>query len=132
MTNYNIPEELRFSKTHEWVKKIGDDTFKIGISEFAAKSIGDVTYVELPEVDSDVDKEDAVCTIETVKSSEDIFNPIEGTVVAVNENLEDTPEIVNSDSYEEGWLFDVKGSVADFDELMSAKDYEKFLEEQEG
>jgi glycine cleavage system H protein len=132
MTNYNIPEGLKFTKTHEWVEKIADNTFKIGISEFAAKSIGDVTFVELPEIDSDVDKEDAICTIETVKSSEDIFNPIEGTVVAVNETLEDTPEIINSDSYDEGWLFEIKGSVEDFEALMSAKEYEKFLEEQEG
>ncbi len=132
MTNYNIPEDFRFTKTHEWVQKIDDDTFRVGISEFAAKSIGDVTFVELPEVDSDVDKEDAICTIETVKSSEDIFNPIEGTVVAVNEALEDTPEIVNTDSYDEGWLFEIKGSAEDFEALMSAEEYDKFLEEQEG
>ena len=97
------------------------------------KNIGDVTFVELPELESEVDKESVDCVVETVKSSEDVFNQISGIVLEVNVALEDNPEFVNSDSYNDGWLNTVEAKTdADFNELMSAEDYEKFLEEQEG
>lgn len=132
MSNYNVPSELRFSKTHEWVKDLGDYRYRVGISDYAAQNAGDITYVELPDKDVVLDKEASECIIETVKSSEEIVNQIEGTVVAVNNVLEDNPELVSSDCYGEGWLYEIQSdSDEDFYSLMNAEDYEKFLAEQD-
>ena len=127
--SYNIPGELRYSKTHEWVRDMGDNIYKFGVSEYAAKHIGDVTYIEFPEVDSDMEKDDTECVVETVKSSEDVVNHINGTVVNVNEDiLADTPELVNSDCYEDGWLFSIKAEDdSDFKDLMTADQYKEYL-----
>jgi len=122
-----FPENLKYAKSHEWVQKL-DSSFRVGVSNYAAGSMGDVTFVELPEVGDDVETEDSPCVIETVKSSEDVINPIAGEVVAANEELEDTPEIVNSDCYGKGWLYEVKAADASgYDALMSAEEYEKFV-----
>lgn len=130
--SYNIPEKLRFKETHEWVEDLGNNTYKIGISDYASQHIGDVTFVELPEVDASVDAGETECVVETVKSSEDIFFPISGTIAAVNEELEDVPENVNDDCYGEGWLFEIKSEDRKaFDELMSSTEYTEFLKEQE-
>lgn len=132
MANYNVPSELRYSDNHEWTKDMGGNRYRAGITDYAAQHIGDVTYVELPDPGSEVDKESVDCTIETVKSSEDIFNQVGGLVVAINDALEDTPEIINSDCYGDGWLYEIKAeSDDDFNALMSADEYEKFLSEQE-
>ena len=132
MANYNVITELRYSENHEWVKDLGGNKYRTGITDYAAKNIGDVTFVELPDVEIEVDREGVDCVIETVKSSEDVFNQIGGVVVEVNETLEDNPELVNNDCYGDGWLYDVQAkSDEDFAELMSAEEYEKFLEEQE-
>ncbi|MCK5809094.1 glycine cleavage system protein GcvH [bacterium] len=122
-----FPENLKYAKSHEWVQKL-DDRFRVGVSTFAAGSMGDVTFVELPEVEDDVDAEDSPCVIETVKSSEDIINPITGTVAAINGELEDTPETVNSDCYGDGWLYEVKGTDAsEYDALMTPEEYTKYV-----
>jgi glycine cleavage system H protein len=132
MANYNVPSELRYSDNHEWVRDMGGNVFRTGVTDYAAQHIGDVTYVELPEVGSEVDKESVDCTVETVKSSEDVFNQVGGHISAVNESLEDTPEVINSDCYGDGWLYEVKtDNDDDFNSLMSAEEYEKFLSEQE-
>jgi len=132
MANYNVPSELRFSETHEWVKDLGNKRYRIGISDFAAQHAGDITYVELPETDIVIEKDDVDCTIETVKSSEDICNQISGTVVAVNDMLEDSPETVSNDCYGDGWLYEVEAeSDEDFNSLMTAEEYEEFLATQE-
>ena len=132
MANYNVPSELRFSETHEWVKDLGNKRYRIGISDFAAQHAGDITYVELHETDIVIEKDDVDCTIETVKSSEDICNQISGTVVAVNDMLEDSPETVSSDCYGDGWLYEVEAeSDEDFNSLMTAEEYEEFLATQE-
>ena len=132
MANYNVPSELRFSETHEWVKDLGNKRYRIGISDFAAQHAGDITYVELPETDIVIEKDDVDCTIETVKSSEDICNQISGTVVAVNDMLEDSPETVSNDCYGDGWLYEVEAeSDEDFSSLMTAEEYEEFLATQE-
>ena len=132
MANYNVPSELRFSETHEWVKYLGNKRYRIGISDFAAQHAGDITYVELPETDIVIEKDDVDCTIETVKSSEDICNQISGTVVAVNDMLEDSPETVSNDCYGDGWLYEVEAeSDEDFNSLMTAEEYEEFLATQE-
>ena len=127
MSDYKFPENLKYTKTHEWIQKT-EKKFRVGISEYAAKSIGDVTFVELPELGDEIEYEDAPCVIETVKSSEDVLNPITGTVAAINGELEDTPEIVNSDCYGDGWLYEVEGSdESEFDGLMTAAEYAKHV-----
>lgn len=127
--SYNIPDELKFTKTHEWVKDLGGGKYKVGVSEYAAKHIGDVTYVELPDVDSEVETDDSNCVVETVKSSEDVYNPVRGTIIETNEDLlGETPEVVNNDCYEDGWLYVVEADSADdFNELLSASQYKEFL-----
>ncbi|MBO4441241.1 glycine cleavage system protein GcvH [bacterium] len=132
MSNYSVPSNLRFSETHEWVEDLGNNKYRIGISDFAAQHVGDITYVELPEINEDVDNESVVCNIETVKSSEDINNQISGTVVSINEMLSENPEIVGADCYGDGWLYEVQSdSDEDFKALMSADEYDKFLDEQD-
>jgi len=132
MANYNVMGDLRYSDNHEWVKDLGGNKYRTGVTDYAAKNIGDVTFVELPEVDAQADKDNVDCVVETVKSSEDVFNQIGGVVAEVNETLDDNPELVNNDCYGDGWLYEVQAdSAADFNELMSAEDYEKFLEEQD-
>jgi len=132
MANYNVPSELRYSENHEWVRDLGGNKYRIGVSDYAAQHIGDVTFVELPEVGSEVDKDSVECVVETVKSSEDIYNQIAGTVSAANDSLEDNAEIVNSDCYGDGWLYEVTSDGdEDFNALMTAEEYEKYLAEQE-
>ncbi len=129
MANYTFPENLKYTKEHEWVQKTENGLFRIGVTEYAAGSMGDVTFVELPELDDELEEGDTPCVIETVKSSEDVFAPVSGTVAAVNEALEDTPELVNSDCYGDGWLFEVKSEdESEFDKLMDAKEYTEYVE----
>ncbi len=132
MSNYNVPSELRYSENHEWVRSLGGNKYRVGLSDYAAQHIGDVTFVELPEVGSEVDKESVECVVETVKSSEDIYNQISGTVSAVNDSLEDNSEVVNSDCYGDGWLYEITADGdEDFNSLMTAEEYEKYLAEME-
>ena len=132
MSNYNVPSEIRYSRTHEWVMDLGNKRYRLGITDFAAQHAGDITYVELPETETVIDKDGVDCTIETVKSSEDICNQITGTVTAVNDMLEDSPETVSSDCYGDGWLYEVEAeNDEDFSSLMTAEEYEEFLATQE-
>ena len=132
MSNYNVPSELRYSRTHEWVMDLGNGRYRLGITDFAAQHAGDITYVELPETETVVDKDGVDCTIETVKSSEDICNQITGTVTSVNDMLEDSPETVSSDCYGDGWLYEVEAeNDEDFSSLMTAEEYEEFLATQD-
>jgi len=129
--SYVIPKDLRYSKTHEWVKDLGGNRYRIGITDYASKHIGDVTYVGLPATGIELGREESACAIETVKASEEVFNPVAGTVVVENEAvLGDAPETVNNECYDEGWLYEVKAASADdFKALMDAAAYEKFLAE---
>ncbi|MGI6394978.1 MAG: glycine cleavage system protein GcvH [bacterium] len=132
MADYIVPSELRYSDNHEWVRDLGGGRYRTGITDYAAQHIGDVTYVELPEIGSEIDKDAVDCTIETVKSSEDIFNHVSGQIVAVNDLLSESPETINSDCYGDGWLYEVKAdNDDDFASLMTAEEYERFLAEQE-
>jgi glycine cleavage system H protein len=128
--SYNVPEGLSYSKTHEWVKKMSGNRYRVGVTDYAAQHIGDVTYVELPEMDSEIEREDSNCVIETVKSSEDVYNQISGVVAATNEDvLNDNPELVNSDCYEEGWLYEIESAdSSEFKGLMTSSQYKQYLE----
>jgi glycine cleavage system H protein len=120
-------KDFRFTKEHEWVK-IGGDVVIVGISDYAQKELGDVVYVELPEIGSTYEKGEACSNIESVKAVNDIYTPVSGEITAVNEALEDTPELVNKDPYGEGWLFKLKLENPDeLEELMNAEEYEEYL-----
>ncbi|MHC4874636.1 MAG: glycine cleavage system protein GcvH [Planctomycetota bacterium] len=126
-----VPEELKYSKDHEWIKIEGGEA-TIGITDHAQSQLGDITYVELPEEDEDLSAGDSFGTVESVKAASDCFMPLSGKVSEINEELENTPEVVNSDPYGDGWL--IKVEIADESEiadLMDAKGYEELLKEEE-
>jgi glycine cleavage system H protein len=126
------PNELRYAKTHEWARLEDDGTVTVGISDFAQDALGDVVYVELPEVDAVVEGGEEAGVVESVKAASDIYAPIGGTVVAVNEALEDAPETVNKDPYGDGWFFRIApNDVADLDELLDADAYSEVCESEE-
>lgn len=126
----DIPEELKYTKSHEWVMDNGDGTVNIGVTDHAQELLGDIVYVELPEVDAEYGAEDTVGVVESVKAASDIYSPLNGTVVAVNEDLDDAPEQINSDPYGEGWIYTLKLDSADeLDELMDADAYKAECEE---
>jgi glycine cleavage system H protein len=124
------PEDLYYTASHEWLKLGDDGIATVGISDFAQSELGDVVYVELPEVGSEVNAKDEVSVVESVKTASDIYAPVSGEIVAVNESLDDSPESVNSGPYDEGWLFKIKLSDdTELDELLSAEDYTENCEE---
>ena len=102
-----VPEELKYSKEHEWVK-VEDDTVTIGITEYAQGELGDIVFVELPETDDDIEEGESFGSVESVKTVSELYAPVSGTVVEVNEELEDSPEFVNESPYEKAWMVKVK------------------------
>lgn len=126
----NIPAELRYASSHEWIRLEDDGTAYVGISDHAQDAMGDLVYVELPEVGSKVSTGDETGVVESVKAASDIYAPVSGEIVEVNSALEDEPELVNRDPYGDGWLFKLKiNDKAELDELLSADDYAAQLEE---
>ncbi|NQT96921.1 MAG: glycine cleavage system protein GcvH [Candidatus Marinimicrobia bacterium] len=124
----NIPQDLQYTTDHEWVRN-EDGIITIGISDFAQGELGDIIFVELPEIGQEFDKGDPFGTIEAVKTVADLFAPVTGKIVEVNESLEDAPESVNSDCYDAGWIIKMKYSDPnELDDLISATDYEKSLD----
>ncbi|GAB2702329.1 glycine cleavage system protein GcvH [Aliiglaciecola sp. 3_MG-2023] len=126
----NIPSELRYASTHEWVRPEGDGTFTVGITEHAQELLGDMVFVELPEVGDAVAAGDDVAVAESVKAASDVYAPITGTIVAINEDLENTPEMVNSDAFGDGWLFRIEAEdPAEVESLLDAEGYENSIDE---
>ncbi|TCO51612.1 glycine cleavage system H protein [Kribbella antiqua] len=124
------PEDLKYTAEHEWVKADGEGPVRVGITDFAQDALGDIVYVQLPDVGSTVRAGDACGELESTKSVSDLFAPVNGTVTAVNEALADQPDLVNSDPYGEGWLLDI--DVEDADEvnaLMDAETYQGQLDQ---
>lgn len=120
----NVPEELRYSTTHEWSRPDEHGVVTVGITDHAQDLLGDIVYVEMPEAGSQVAAFDEAGVVESVKAASDIYSPVSGEIVAVNENLQETPELVNSDPYGDGWLFKVKmADAADLDKLLTADEY---------
>lgn len=125
----HYPEELRYAPSHEWVRT-EDDGVVVGISDFAQDALGDVVYVDLPDVGSSYEAGDAMAEIESTKSVNEIYAPVAGTVVAVNEALNDSPELVNSDPYGAGWLVRIEpGEGASWDRVTDAATYRAGLDE---
>jgi glycine cleavage system H protein len=127
-----LDPKARYAKTHEWARWDGEEIV-CGISDHAQESLSDIVYVELPEIGDTFAKGDAFGIVESVKAASDVYVPVGGEIVAVNEDLEDTPELVNQDPYGEGWMIRLSPSdPAEFDDLMDADDYEAFIAEEEG
>ena len=118
------PEDLYYATSHEWLKLGDDGIATIGISVYAQSELGDVVYVELPEPGSVVNAKDEVSVVESVKTASDIYSPVSGEIIEVNEGLDENPESVNSGPYDEGWLFKIRlSNDAELDELLSAEEY---------
>jgi len=119
-----IPAELKYVSSHEWIRDEGDGVVTVGITDHAQELLGDVVFVDAPEVDSEVDAEDEIAVVESVKAASDIYAPLAGTILEVNEELEDSPELINSDPYGDGWMFKMKlADAGDMDSLLSAEEY---------
>jgi len=122
--SFDVPDELRYLESHEWTTKAGD-TVRIGVSDFAQDELGDVVFVELPSVGDEVVAGEAFGVVESIKAVSDLYSPVSGEVVAVNEDLFDTPELVNEDPYGDGWMIEVEPSDGvGFEELLDAADYD--------
>jgi glycine cleavage system H protein len=124
----SVPEELQYTRSHEWVRTEGD-TATIGITDHAQEELGDIVFVELPEKGATFDAGDSFGSVESVKAVSDLYTPVGGEVVEVNEALSDSPEKINEGPYGEGWI--VRLRVSEEGDLLSASDYEQFLEEEE-
>ena len=124
------PEDLKYTAEHEWVKADGEGPVRVGITDFAQDALGDIVYVQLPDIGSTVRAGDACGELESTKSVSDLFAPVNGTVTAVNEALADQPDLVNSDPYGEGWLLDIDvEDVAEVEALMDAETYQGQLDQ---
>ena len=120
----NIPAELKYIASHEWIRDEGDGIYTVGITDFAQEALGDVVFVELPEVGAEVNKDDAIAVVESVKAASDIYSPLSGEIVEVNEMLVDEPEKANEEPYDGAWFFKVKLSEAsEMDDLLTAEQY---------
>jgi|SRR5690554_561528 len=128
----NIPTELRYAKSHEWIRLEDDGTAYVGISEHAQDAMGDLVYVELPEVGDVFAASDETGVVESVKAASDIYAPVSGEIVAINEALADNPELVNQDCYGDGWLYRIKVTDKfELDELLSADEYSAEIDEED-
>lgn len=127
ISDLNLPEDVQYTDDHEWAKKNGDDV-RIGISDYAQDQLGDIVFVELPEVGSTFEKGEEFGTVESVKAVSELYMPMGGEVTAINEALADEPERVNSDPYDGGWMMEIKASdPAEMDAMKSKADYLEML-----
>jgi glycine cleavage system H protein len=127
--NMNTPKELRYSEEHEWVKVEGEKV-RIGITDFAQSELGDIVFVELPEVGDEIKADEPFGSVESVKTVSELYAPISGKVVEINEDLDDSPEFVNESPYEKAWMIVIEpANVADVENLMTAEQYEEMTNE---
>lgn len=128
----NTPNELFYTQSHEWIRIEDDGTITVGISEHAQELLGDIVFIELPELDAELEAEQDCAVIESVKAASDIYSPVAGTILAVNEELADAPETVNSDAYGDGWIFKMQpANLEEVRALMSAEEYTALVAEEE-
>ncbi|MBE0651984.1 MAG: glycine cleavage system protein GcvH [Bacteroidales bacterium] len=124
----HIPENLKYSNDHEWIKVEGDEAL-IGVTDFAQKELGDIVFVEVETIDETLDKDEVFGTVEAVKTVSDLLLPIGGTILELNEKLEDTPELINKDPYGEGWIVRIKlTDSSELDDLLDAEAYKELTE----
>lgn len=125
----NIPNDLHYTETHEWIKINDDNTAVIGVTDHAQSELGDVVYIEFPSADDEFEKNSVFGTIESVKATSDLHAPVDCTVIEINEKLDDTPEAVNSDPYGEAWIIKVTlNKPEQIDELLTPENYRKSVE----
>ncbi|PHS13558.1 MAG: glycine cleavage system protein H [Kangiella sp.] len=126
----NVPSDLKYISSHEWIRLEDDGSVTIGITDHAQELLGDIVYVELPDVDSEVAVEDEMAVVESVKAASDIYAPISGTITEINELLEDAPETINSSPYDDGWMFKMQPSEpSEIDNLIDAETYQNEIED---
>jgi glycine cleavage system H protein len=126
----NTPSELKYASTHEWARLEEDGTVTVGITDHAQNALGDVVFVELPEVGAEYSATDEAAVVESVKAASDIYAPVSGEIVAVNETLEESPETVNEYPYSDGWFFRIQPSdISELENLLSAEDYDAQCED---
>lgn len=127
-----VPGDLKYSKSHEWVRVEDDDLVTVGITDHAQAALGDMVFVETPEIGAEVEAEEACAVVESVKAASDIYSPVGGEIVESNAKLADSPELVNDEPYGEGWIFQMRvGDSDELDGLMDADAYEAFCEDEE-
>lgn len=128
----DFSSELKYTRTHEWVRDEGEGIYTVGISDYAQSSLGDMVFIDLPDVGDTVDAGDECAVAESVKSASDIYSPLTGEIVVVNEDLENNPALVNKDPYGDGWLFQIALSEpSDLDDLLDVDEYEGSLDEED-
>jgi glycine cleavage system H protein len=124
-----VPSELKYTKSHEWLREEDDGTVTVGITDHAQEQLGDLVFVELPEVGSEFIAEDECCVVESVKAASDVYMPVSGEVTEINEALVDEPEMINSSPYDSGWLFKIRPSGDEMESMMDADAYQAEIEE---
>ena len=125
----NIPDDLKYASTHEWISVNEDGLVTVGISDHAQEALGDIVFVELPEAGASVNSKEEVAVVESVKAASDIYSPLTGEVVEINESLLDSPETVNASPYELGWFFKIKmENEAELDDLMNSETYSEYCD----
>ena len=124
-----MAKELKYSRSHEWVEFLSEDKVRIGLTNYAVEELGDLVFINLPEVDDDVEIEEPFADVESVKAVSDVFSPVTGTISSVNEDLLDHPEVVNEHPYE-AWFIEVE-NVSEVEDLLTKEEYEEFIREEE-
>ena len=125
-----VPEDYKFLSSHEWAKREEDGKVTVGISDYAQDQLGDIVFVELPEVNSEVNQGDEAAVVESVKAASEIYSPVSGKIIDINSSLEDSPETVNLSAFEEGWFFKIEATdISEFDNLLSPEQYSNYCED---
>ena len=128
----DLPKDLKYNETHEWVRDEGDGTVTVGITDYAQEALGDLVFVELPGLGDSVQMNNECAVVESVKAASDIYSPVSGEVLAVNEALSDAPEIINQDVYGDGWMFKVSlADPSELEKLLDADGYAKVVESEQ-
>ena len=128
---HNVPIDLKYTSTHTWLEDLGDDRYRVGITDFAQAELGDIVFVEPPEQGREYPQAEECAVVESVKSTSDIYCPLSGIIEEINPALEDTPESINSEPYSDGWIFIIKATdPVDLDELINAEEYSELTEEE--
>ena len=127
---HDIPSNLKFSKTHVWLEDLGENNYRVGITDFAQDELGDIVFVESPEEGREYDQADECAVVESVKSTSDIYCPLSGIITEINSELNDTPDLINSEPYSEGWIFILKANNdSELNELIDANSYYELINE---
>ena len=125
-----VPEDYKFLSSHEWAKREEDGKVTVGISDYAQDQLGDIVFVELPEVNSEVYQGDEAAVVESVKAASEVCSPVSGKIIDINSSLEDSPETVNLSAFEEGWFFKIEATdISEFDNLLSPEQYSNYCED---